>query len=215
MPLGSFRLWNRNTSCYIFFLLWAKDAVKLDLGLAASTALWLTDQVQNGDLVPTPLSMASPVCPRKSLASSELLYFQFSLEINVSLTKAGVFVLAWRNMSCLSFLLKGQRRSLYSGFLIVFLFYSVSNKAPQTRWLKTEISSLRDRYQSVTRASPLSEVLGENPSLALQLLVAPVLVWWQHDFRLCLGLHTAFSSLCPSVSPFPCKGTGGWIRGHP
>lgn len=161
MPLGPFCLWNRDTVCYVFFFLWAKDAVKLDLGLAASTALWLTDQVQNGDLVPTPLSMASPVWPRKSLAFSELLYSQFSLEINVSLTKAGVFILAWRNMSCLSFVLKGQRRSLYSGFRIVFRFYSVSNKVPQTRWLKTtEISPLRGRYQSVTRASPLSEVLG-------------------------------------------------------
>lgn len=55
MPLWHFSLWNINTICYIFFLLQARGAVKLDLGLAAFTTLWLIDQVENGNLVPIPV----------------------------------------------------------------------------------------------------------------------------------------------------------------
>lgn len=65
------------------------------------------------------------------------------------------------------------------------------------------------------RATLLSKVLGENPSLTLQLLVASVLVLCQHNFSLCLGLHMAFFSVSKCLSPFPCKDTYGWIRDHP
>ena len=101
MPLWHFSLWNINTICYIFFPLETADAVKLDLGPAAFTTLWLIGQVENGNLVLIPIVYGIYCVPEEKFGFLRFALLPIYARNKCVFNKAGMLILTWGHMSCL------------------------------------------------------------------------------------------------------------------